>query len=81
LPSTVNAEARFRVKTKGRPEVALSEQFQTSPANAKNTFFRDCGIGRVGEARLPVCRILVLTHNFEVGRPAETRLPVCAVCG
>ena len=26
--------------------------------------------------RLSVCRVLVLTHNFEVGRPVVVRLPV-----
>jgi len=81
LSSTFKAKARFRVKTKIRPEVAISEQFQPTVQVRKNIFFHDCGIGGVGEVRLPGCRVLVLTHNFEVGRPAETRLPVFAICG
>jgi len=47
----------------------------------KNTFFHDCEICGVGLARLPVCGILVLTHNFEMRRPENTRLPVFWVCG
>jgi len=35
LPSTFKAEARFRVKTKIRPEVTISEQFQSNPADVK----------------------------------------------
>jgi len=42
----------------------------------KNTFFHDCGIWGVGEARLPVCGVLVLTHNFKVWRPVVARLLV-----
>ena len=76
LPLTVKAEARFRVKTKIRPEVTISEQFQPTLMMWKNTFFHDCGIWGVGEARLPVCDVLVLTHNFEVWRPVVARLLV-----
>jgi len=35
LSETVKAEARFRVKTKIRREVAFSEQFQPRPADEK----------------------------------------------
>jgi len=35
LSSTVKAEARFRVKTKIRPEVAISEQSLPNPADVK----------------------------------------------
>ena len=31
--------------------------------------------------RLPMCGVLVLTHNFEISRPDETRLPVFVNCG
>ena len=47
----------------------------------KNTIFHDCGIWGVGEARLPVCRVLVLTHNFEVWRPVIAWLLVFVICG
>jgi len=47
----------------------------------KNTFFHDRGIWGVGEARLPVCRVLVLTHNFEVWRPVIVWLLVFAIIG
>jgi len=76
LPLTVKAEARFRVKTKIRPEVTISEQFQPTLLMWKNTLFQDYGIWGVGEARLPVCDVLVLTHNFEVWRPVVARLLV-----
>jgi len=33
LSETVKAEARFRVKTKIRPETTIPEQFQPSPAS------------------------------------------------
>ena len=79
LSLTFKAEARFRVKTKIRPEVTISEQFQPTLLMWKNTLFHDCGIWGVGEARLPVCRVLVLTHNFEMKRPKKTRLPVFAI--
>jgi len=35
LSSTFKAEARFRVKTKIRLEVTISEQFQSNPADVK----------------------------------------------
>ena len=35
MPLTVKAEARFRVKTKIRLEVTISEQFQSNPADVK----------------------------------------------
>jgi len=35
LPSTVKAEARFRVKTKIRPEVTISEQSHPNPTDVK----------------------------------------------
>ncbi|HNX03802.1 MAG TPA: hypothetical protein PKM71_09080, partial [Candidatus Cloacimonas sp.] len=35
----------------------------------KKTFFHDCENCGVGLARLLVCGVLVLTHNFEVWRP------------
>ena len=35
----------------------------------------------VGKARLPVCRVLVLTHNFEMRWPEKARLPVFTICG
>ena len=35
----------------------------------------------MGEARLPVCGVLVLTHNFEVWRPIVARLLVFSICG
>jgi len=54
----------FRVKTEIRREVSISEQVQPIPANVKKTFFHDCEICGVGIARLQVCGILVLTHNF-----------------
>ena len=81
LPSTVKAEARFRVKTKIRPEANISEQFQPTLLMWKNTLFHDCGIWGVGEARLPVCRVLVLTHNFEVWRPVIIWLLVFVIWG
>ena len=34
-------------------------------------FFRDRGIRKFVVARLKVCRVLVLTHNFEMKRPVE----------
>jgi len=42
----------------------------------KNTYFHDCGNWGVGEERLPVCGVLVLTHNFEVWRLVVARLLV-----
>ena len=74
LSDTFKAKARFRVKTKIRPEVAISEQFQPTQLMWKNTLFHDCGIWGMGEARLPVCGVLVLTHNFEVWRLVVARL-------
>jgi len=38
LPLTFKAEARFRVKTKIRPEVTISEQFQLNPADVKKYY-------------------------------------------
>ena len=35
----------------------------------------------MGEARLPVCRVLVLTHNFEVWRPVIVWLLVFVIIG
>ena len=39
LSDTVKAEARFRVKTKIRPETTIPEQFQPNPANMKKDIF------------------------------------------
>ena len=67
MSDTVKAEARFRVKTEIRREVTISEQFHPSPATLQmrtNIFFYDCENCGVGLARLPVCGVLVLTHNF-----------------
>ena len=70
LPSTFKAEARFRVKTKVFPEVTNSEQFLPHISGADEyIFFRDRVIREFVVARLTVCRVLVLTHNFEVKRP------------
>jgi hypothetical protein len=38
MPLTVKAEARFRVKTKIRLEVTISEQFHPNPADVKKYF-------------------------------------------
>ena len=54
LPSTFKAEARFRVKTKIRSEVTISEQFQSNLLKWKNTFFHDGGIWGKAEARFRV---------------------------
>jgi len=35
----------------------------------------------VGEERLPVCGVFVLTHNFEMKRPVEAWLLVFAIIG
>ena len=35
MPLTVKAEARFRVKTKIRPETTISKQFQPNSGNVK----------------------------------------------
>ena len=35
----------------------------------------------MGEARLPVCGVLVLTHNFEVWKPVIIWLLVFTICG
>ena len=72
LPSTFKAEARFRVKTKVSPEVTNSEQFLPHISGAvEDIFFPDRGIRKFVVARLTVCRVLVLTHNFEMKRPVE----------
>ena len=81
MPSTVKAEARFRVKTKIRPETTISEQFQPNSENVKKDILSQLWNLRGGVMRLPVCRILVLTHNFEVWKPVITRLPLFTICG
>jgi len=72
LPSTFKAEARFRVKTKVSPEATNYEQFLPTFLELLNIyFFRDRGIREFVVARLTVCGVLVLTHNFEMKRPVE----------
>jgi len=72
LSSTFKAEARFRVKTKVSPEVTNYEQFLPHISGAvEDIFFPDRGIRKFVVARLTVCRVLVLTHNFEMKRPVE----------
>ena len=44
-------------------------------------FFRDRGIREFVVARLTVCGVLVLTHNFEMKRPNVVRLTVFINCG
>jgi len=46
-----------------------------------NIFFHDCENCGVGIARLPVCGVLVLTHNFETRRTVIIWLPVFTICG
>ena len=82
MSDTFKAKARFRVKTKIRPEVAISEQFLPHISGADEyIFFRDRVIREFVVARLPVCRVLVLTHNFEVWRPVIVWLLVFAIIG
>ena len=63
---TYKAEARFRVKKIVRF------------AEARFRIKKKVGFA---EARLLVCRVLVLTHNFEVWRPVIARLLVFWNCG
>jgi len=47
----------------------------------KNIFFHDCENCGIGVVWLPVCGILVLTHNFEMRKPVVARLLVFSMCG
>ncbi len=74
MSDTVKAEARFRVKTEIRSEVAISEQFQPNSANVKKipsfTIVEFEGwFGLVASVQ-----VLVLTHNFSVWKPVTERL-------
>jgi hypothetical protein len=64
LPSTIRAEARFRVKK----IVGLAA-----------VRFRVKKIVGLAEVRLAECFILALTHNFEVGRQVVTQLLVFTI--
>ena len=60
------------------PEVTNSEQFLPHISGAAEyIFFRDRVIREFVVARLTVCRVLVLTHNFEMKRPVIIWLQVC----
>ena len=80
LSSTFKAEARFRVKTKIRPEVTISEQFQSNISGAKKCFISRWWNLRGWQSSVDSVRVLVLTHNFEMKRPVVVRLVVFAIC-
>ena len=55
----------------------LNNSYPTFLERLNIYFFRDRGIREFVVARLTVCRVLVLTHNFEMRRPNVVRLTVC----
>jgi len=80
-PKLSKLKLGLELKQKFAPKQQFLNNSNPSLQMRTNIFFHDCGIWGVVVMRLPVRRILVLTHDFEMRRPVIIWLSVFAICG